>query len=79
MHRQIILASLVALLAGSGAALSAPARFDTPETAVAAVIAALEAADRNAVLEIFGPENEDVLSTGNSVQDKQIGETFCAM
>ncbi len=76
MTAKLYTASILALLASTGAALSEPARFDTPEAAVAAVVAALEAADRGAVLKVFGPENEDILSTGNPGQDREIWEGF---
>jgi hypothetical protein len=55
---------LAVLAAAAGAASAEPARFGTPDAAVAAPIAALEARDRAAVLAIFGPENEDIISTG---------------
>jgi hypothetical protein len=76
MKIQTQTACLVTLLASTGIAYSEPASFDTPEAAVAAVVAALEAADRNAVLAVFGPENEDILSTGNAVQDKEVWGDF---
>jgi hypothetical protein len=70
--------AVLALVAVAGAALAEPARYDTPDTAVAALIAALEAGDRAAVLAIFGPEHEDLLSTGNAEEDREIWGAFLA-
>lgn len=59
----------------AGAALAEPARFESPEAAVAAFVAAVTAHDRS-VLKIVGPENEDVISTGDPAQDRENGEEF---
>jgi hypothetical protein len=59
-----------------GSAGAEPARFETPDAAVAAMVAALEVANREAVLGIFGPENEDILSTGNPQEDREVWGTF---
>jgi hypothetical protein len=60
--------ALSALLAE--AAHAEPGGFDTPQTAVGAVITALEAQDRDALIAIFGPENEDVILTGDLDEDR---------
>lgn len=69
-------AGLLALVASAGLAAAEPQRFETPEAAVAALVAALEARDRDAVLSIFGPENEDVVSTGDPEQDRETWGAF---
>lgn len=74
-HSCAIVAILV-FAAGAGAALSDPAPFETPEAAVAALQSALEAKDRPTILTIFGPENEDLLSTGNEEQDARLWGDF---
>lgn len=58
------------------AAQAAPQTFDSLHAAIAAVVAAIEAQDRAALLAIFGPENEDVASTGDAAQDRQIRGDF---
>jgi hypothetical protein len=58
------------------AAMAAPQTFDSPYAAVAAVIAAIEAQDRAALLAIFGPENEDVAFTGDAEKDREIWGSF---
>jgi hypothetical protein len=56
--------------------LAEPEGFDTPETAVTAVITALEAQDRDALIAIFGAENEDVILTGDQSEDRAIWSEF---
>lgn len=68
--------AILALLATTGVATAEPAPFESPEAAVAAVIAALTAKDRAEVLRIFGPESEDILSTGNPEEDREIWGEF---
>jgi hypothetical protein len=53
-----------------------PARFETPEAAVAALGDALEAGDRAAVLAMFGAENEGILSTGDPEEDRTLWGGF---
>lgn len=61
---------LMALAAATGARAE-PRSFPTPDAASAAVIAALEARDAEELLAIFGPENEDVIFSGDEVADRQ--------
>lgn len=68
--------TVLILSVSASAAWSEPARFETPDAAVAAMIAALEAADRDAVLGIFGAENEDILSVGNPQEDREVWGGF---
>lgn len=63
-------------LAFAAAAVAAPQDYATPEVAVEAVVAALEARDRDALVAVFGAENEDVVFTGDPVQDRAIGGEF---
>ena len=67
---------LLALAASTGTAMADPATFDTPKDAVAALVSALEAADEAAVLDIFGPENADVVSTGDEKEDREVWGDF---
>ena len=48
-----------------------PQNFPTPQAAADAVIAALEAKDRDKLLAIFGPESEDVIFTGDDAEDRE--------
>lgn len=74
-HRVRVCLSLV-LIASAGPAAAEPARFETPEAAVSALVAALETGDKAEVLRIFGPENEDVVSTGDAQEDRELWGGF---
>ena len=70
--------SSLALLLGAGIALADPATFPTPEAATDAFVAALQAHDRAALLVIFGPESEDLLSSGDADRDAAARDAFLA-
>jgi len=53
-------------------------RFDTPEQAVTALIDALKAGDKKALLEILGPEGGSLVSSGDEVADRNARERFIA-
>lgn len=57
-------------------AAAEPRAFETPEAAVDAVIGALEARDRDGLVAIFGPENEDVILTGETPRDRADWQAF---
>jgi len=52
--------------------------FSTPQQAAAALIKAAEPYDVSALLEIFGPDGKDVISSADPVQDKKRAEDFAA-
>lgn len=66
----------LALIAMAGPALAEPARFDAPEAAVSTLVSALEAGDKAEVLRVFGPENADVVSTGDPEEDRELWGDF---
>jgi hypothetical protein len=77
MATQYLQGSLsLGLIASAGLAVAEPARFDTPEDAVSALVAALEAADEAEVLGIFGSENADIVSTGDPKEDSELWGGF---
>ncbi len=55
---------------------AAPTSYDSPEKAVAALIAGLQAQDKEAVLKVFGPEAEDILLSGEKARDREIWGSF---
>jgi hypothetical protein len=65
-----------ALLASAPEAHAEPQAFETPDAAVDAVIAALEAVDAAALVAVFGPENEDVALTGDAEVDREVWSGF---
>jgi hypothetical protein len=52
--------------------------FASPEDAGNAAIAAAKSSDRNTILTIFGPGSEDVLYSGDAVDDKNVADAFVA-
>lgn len=61
-----------------GAALADPALYPTPEAAVQAFVDALQAHDQAALLTVFGPETEDLISSGNPREDAEARDQFLA-
>ncbi|MGH7726934.1 MAG: DUF2950 domain-containing protein [Candidatus Eiseniibacteriota bacterium] len=61
---------------GSGGGSGAHESFATPEAAVDALVAALEAHDRERSATLFGPGSEDLISTGDPVQDGSDRDAF---
>lgn len=53
-----------------GPAKAEPANYAAPEDAVGAIVAALEAVDRDALIAVFGEEARDLALTGNDVRDR---------
>jgi len=52
--------------------------FDTPQQAADALVAAAEQFDEHALKEIFGPNGEDIVFTGEYPQDRQRASDFAA-
>ncbi len=65
------LLSLALLIPVGAQAADAPASFATPQAALEAFAAALSDGDGKALLEIFGADAEDLLSTGNPERDAE--------
>lgn len=70
MARHILAGFALSCLMTASAAAE-PAVFPTPHDGLEAVITALRAADRDRLLTIFGPENEDLLSDGDPAEDRR--------
>lgn len=66
----------IALSVGTMAQADAPIGFDSPEEAVEAVLDALYARDRDALIAIFGDGSEDVLFTGEVPRDRAAWTQF---
>jgi Protein of unknown function (DUF2950) len=73
-----LFSSTVALFLGASVAFAEPAAYPTPEAATDAFVTALQARDRAALLTIFGPESEDIISSGDPDQDAEAREQFLA-
>jgi len=77
VRRTAIAIALPAVLAALPAHAE-PQAFEAPEAAVDAVVAALEAADRDALVTVFGPESEDVILSGDPIADRADWADFLA-
>ncbi|MEM7237173.1 MAG: DUF2950 domain-containing protein [Pseudomonadota bacterium] len=69
--KRTLIASAAIFAVSTLFAVAAPQTFDTPEAAVDAVMAALKAKDRDAVIAVFGADNEDVILSGDVEQDRE--------
>jgi hypothetical protein len=81
LDRGAMIFLLAASLAGIVAAQPAPPPqkgFETPQLAVDALVKAAQANDNAALLELFGPEGKDLVSSGDPVQDKNYLAAFVA-
>ena len=57
---------------------SRPKAFATAEQAADALIAAAEQSDSGRMVQIFGPEGEDIVLTGEPARDRQLAQAFAA-
>ena len=79
---QILLSALVIALASCGkpvkpsAQKTVPTTFATPSEAGAALLAAAQHGDRDALLAIFGPDGKEVLFTGDASKDAANFQSF---
>ena len=70
----IVVALLISVLSVVPAA--AAERFDSPEAAFAALVAAVRAGDTAALLRVLGPEAKGLVSSGDPVADRTGRERF---
>ena len=77
-HMNRALAILAVSVLPLGGAHATPATYDSPEAAVEAVVAALEAQSRDDLLAAFGPESEDVIFSDDPARDRQDWGDFLA-
>lgn len=68
--------AVAAFVGFPGGALADPAIYETPEAATEAVIAALEARNREQLIAVFGAENQDVVLSGDDVADREAWSRF---
>jgi hypothetical protein len=59
-------------------AQASPRAFDNPQQAAEALIRATETYDVSALIEIFGPDGKDFISSADPVRDKSIAAAFAA-
>src|SRR5205814_3951012 len=81
-----ILSGVLALLAHSQSQSTEPTApspqmqktFETPQQAAEALIQAAGSGDPSALVEIFGPDGKDLVSSADSVRDRNRAEDFAA-
>jgi hypothetical protein len=64
--------------AASTSAAAGPKKFDTPQQAADALVEAAQKFDEFALVQIFGPDGEDVVFSGETAQDRQRASDFVA-
>src|SRR5215831_15355835 len=70
--------SAAAQQAQTAAPSQAQKLFDTPQQAADALVQATEKYDVPTLMEIFGPDGKDFVSSGDPVRDKNYAEEFAA-
>lgn len=73
---RIALALVLLWVSGSSAATAIPTRFPSPDAAIAALVQAVRASDRAALLGILGPDARALISSGDEIADRQSRERF---
>ena len=73
-----VLALVIAIGACNKSAKPSVKLFPSPDDASNAVLGALQARDRDALLAIFGPEAKEIISSGDAVEDKNAADAFVA-
>jgi Protein of unknown function (DUF2950) len=74
----LLLALIIPLSSCSKSAKPSLRVFATPDNAGEALLAAVKSGDQTALLTIFGPDSKEVLSSGDTVQDRNDGNAFTA-
>jgi hypothetical protein len=78
LRSSLLAAAIVAALGASVSVAAAQKRFDTAEAAVDALVAAARANDRKTVLAILGPNSQELVSSGDPVEDTNVKKEFLA-
>ena len=72
----VLMISATSFAATSFAAWADPANYPGASAAVDAFVSALQAKDKAALLTVFGPESEDLISSGDADQDEKARVDF---
>ena len=71
-----LLAATATLALGIASLAQAQQRFNTPDAAVEALVAAARSGDRRTVVSILGPGSQEIISSGDAVADDNIKQEF---
>ena len=74
----VIVSTIVIIISFQGATAAdlKQRTFKSPDEAVKALIESIRAKDTKELLAIFGPSGKEIISSGDEVADKEIGERF---
>jgi hypothetical protein len=72
----VVFVGFAALEGDAATPPSAQKTFDTPQQAAEALVAAAEKDDIESLLQIFGKDGKDLISSGDPVEDKNIRKSF---
>lgn len=78
MKRYLVTGAILAQFAAAPLAAE-PGVYPTPHDALMALVEAVGMGERDAVLAVFGPENEDMITTGDATEDHQNGLALLQM
>jgi hypothetical protein len=78
LRSSLLAVAIVAALSASVSVAAAQKRFDTAEAAVDALVEAARANDRKTVLAILGPKSQELVSSGDPVEDANVKKQFLA-
>jgi hypothetical protein len=81
-HKSVVVTALAMFLAiglGACAKKSEHTSFASPDEAAAALVAAVRKGDSSTIRKMFGPDSEDIVSSGDPVADENTGKNFVAM
>jgi Protein of unknown function (DUF2950) len=74
--RILLLGLVIPLTACQKAQQSGPRTFATPGDAANALVAAVRSGNEGDLLAVLGPDSKDLISSGDPVQDRNIGKTL---
>src|SRR5262249_37466680 len=69
-------AAAALLLVATASAANAQQTFKSADEAATALVSAVKAKDENAMLAVLGPDGEDIISSGDQVDDEAIRKLF---
>ncbi len=78
MNKALVSSTIAALLCTVVSVASAQQAFKTPDEAASALVSAAKAGDMKTLVTVFGPDGEDIVSSGDEVADAATRQKFVA-
>jgi hypothetical protein len=78
LSKLALLAATATLILGIASLAQAQQRFNTPDAAVEALVAAARRGDNSAVISILGPGSQELVSSGDPVEDANVRQEYLA-